>query len=348
MTMAEGAQMPGTTLHPGDTGAFAEASYRAIVDTACAAILVIREHGEVISFNPAAERLFGYREVEVIGRNVGLLIPGPQQDGPHRDAHDNALVRHRAADEQRSTGGSPQVEGLRKNGSVFPLALSVAEWSAGGQRYFTGIMRDLSEQLRAERLQQLLLAELNHRVKNTLAAVQAVVCQTLRNAPDVATARAALSGRLVALAKAHDILTRQSWDGADLADVIAETIAPHGGDARFSVGGDDARLTPKVALAMSMALHELCTNASKYGALSVETGHVAIETARTDSELRIVWRESRGPAVAAPDHRGFGSRMLAGLARDLEGEASFDFQPDGLVCTISAPLAVAEEAPAFA
>jgi PAS domain S-box-containing protein len=340
--MADGAEMPGTGRYRGCGCGVAEARYRAIVDTAGDAILVIDEHGGVISFNPAAERLFGYAEDEV-GHNVRLLMPGP-----HQDAHDDYLARYRATGEQRVIGVSPQVEGLRKDGRVFPLELTVAEWRDGGHRYFTGILRDISEKIQAERLQQLLLAELNHRVKNTLAAVQAVVCQTLRNAPDLAAARNALSGRLVALAKAHDILTRQSWDGAGLADVIAETIAPHGEGARFDISPTDARLTPKVALAMSMALHELCTNAAKYGALSVASGRVAIQTSRADGRLSIVWRESGGPAVAAPDHRGFGSRMLEGLARDLEGVATLDYRPEGLVCTVSAPLAVAEEAPPLA
>ena len=310
----------------------ADARYRAIVETVSDAILVIDEMGGVISFNPAAERLFGYAEHEVLGRNVRILTPGPLRDG---------LAR--AASGPWTIGVSPQALGLRKDGSTFPLELSLTGWRADGRGYFTGVMRDVSEQVRAQQLQQLLLGELNHRVKNSLAAVQAVVCQTLRNAPDLAAARDALNGRLVALAKGHDILTRQSWEGADLSEVISEAIEAHGAPDRFAVTPVDARLKPKVALAMSMALHELCTNAAKYGALSAEHGRVGIEIVRGRGKLHIVWRELGGPPVAEPTRKGFGSRMLEGLARDLEGEAQLDFQPGGLVCVITAPMAGAIE-----
>jgi PAS domain S-box-containing protein len=312
----------------------AEARYRAIVDTAVDAILVIDESGGVISFNPAAERLFGYAAGEVIGHNVRMLM-----GEPHHGAHDGYLARYRATGERRIIGVGRQVEGLRKDGSTFPLELSVAEWRADGRRYFTGVMRDISERVRAEQLQRLLLGELNHRVKNTLAAVQAVIGQTLRNAPDLETARRALDGRLVTLAKAHDILTRQNWEGADLAEVIAQAIEAHGRPGRFTVTQPDERLTPKAALALSMALHELCTNAAKYGALSTEAGSVGIEVSEAGDKLRIVWRERGGPKVAPPSRRGFGSRMIEGLARDLDGAAELQFAPDGLVCVITAPSA---------
>jgi len=316
----------------GEDLAGVDARYRAIVETVSDAILVIDETGEVISFNPAAERLFGYAEPEVVGRNLRALTRGPLHDNPSR-----------AAGAPWTIGVSPQVEGVCKDGSTFPLELTLTGWRADGKGYFTGVVRDVSEQVRAQRLQHLLLGELNHRVKNSLAAVQAVVCQTLRNAPDLAAARDALNGRLVALAKGHDILTRQSWEGADLSEVISEAIEAHGAPDRFAVTPADARLKPKVALAMSMALHELCTNAAKYGALSAEHGRVGIEIVRGRGKLHIVWRELGGPPVAEPTRKGFGSRMLEGLARDLEGEAQLDFQPEGLVCVITAPMAGAIE-----
>ncbi|HEY1750922.1 MAG TPA: PAS domain S-box protein [Caulobacteraceae bacterium] len=308
----------------------AEARYRAIVDTAVDAILVVDDGGTVISFNPAAERLFGYRADEIIGRSVRLLAP---------PGHACARRDHLPDGERPAVGGGRRVEGLRKDGSVCPLELSVAEWRADGRRYFTGVLRDISERLRAEESQRLLLGELNHRVKNSLATVQAVVGNTLRHATDLEGAREALNGRLLALAKGHDILTRESWEGADLADVIDEAIDTHGEPERFSVETLRQRLSPKVALAMSMALYELCTNAAKYGALSVEGGRVSIAVTRQGGALNIVWREIGGPPVEPPTRRGFGSRMLQGLARDLEGAARLDFAPDGLVCVITAPLA---------
>jgi PAS domain S-box-containing protein len=329
-TLLAGERQP---IHAASALTGAEARYRAIVDTAVDAILVIDEAGSVISFNPAAERLFGYAADEVIGRNVRMLMPQP-----HHGAHDEYLSRYRATGERRIIGIGRQVEGLRKDGGAFPLELSVAEWRADGRRYFTGVMRDISERVRAEELQRLLLGELNHRVKNSLAAVQAVVGQTLRTATDLEGAREALNGRLVALAKGHDILTRENWEGADLADVIDEAIETQGQPERFTVTRPDERLTPKAALAMSMALHELCTNASKYGALSAEGGRVTISVSRDAGRLCIVWRELGGPRVEPPTRRGFGSRMIEGLARDLEGSAKLEFRPDGLVCSITAPI----------
>jgi PAS domain S-box-containing protein len=327
------AETAAQTAHAG-AAMGADARYRAIVETVSDAILVIDEAGAVITFNPAAERLFGYAEHEVVGRCVLNLTPGPPRDD---------LTGHAGA--PWTIGVSAQIEGLRKDGSTFPMELSLTGWRADGHGYFTGVVRDVSEQVRAQRLQQLLLGELNHRVKNSLAAVQAVACQTLRNAPDLAAAQEALNSRLVALAKGHDILTRQSWEGADLSEVISEAIEAHGAPERFAVAPVDARLTPKVALAMSMALHELCTNAAKYGALSTDRGGVDIEITRGRNKLRIVWREHGGPSVAEPTRKGFGSRMLEGLARDLEGEARLDFQSEGLVCVIAAPMAGSPDPP---
>jgi two-component sensor histidine kinase len=174
-------------------------------------------------------------------------------------------------------------------------------------------------------------------VKNTLATVQAVAGQTLRNAQDLEQARHGLTARLLALARGHDVLTRESWGGADLADIVASAVAA-GDRRRFHIEGPHARLSPKSVLALSMSLHELFTNAAKYGALSTDAGTVAITWTRDGDNLTVVWRESGGPPVAAPRRRGFGSRMIDALARDLNGVARLDFRPEGLVCTIEAHL----------
>jgi PAS domain S-box-containing protein len=237
--------------------------------------VVIDEVGNVEAFNPAAERLFGYAAQEIIGRNVRVLMPEP-----YHGEHDGYLARYRQTGERRIIGIGREVAGLRRDGSTFPLELSIAEWREGGRRFFTGVMRDITERRRAEELQRLLVNELNHRVKNTLATVQSVAGQTLRNAADLDGARNSLTTRLLALARAHDLLTRESWDGAELRDVVASLIASHGDAERFAVQGPAFRLAPKAALALSMALHELMTNATKYGALSNDAGRVALSWAR--------------------------------------------------------------------
>jgi PAS domain S-box-containing protein len=315
-----------------------EARYRAIVDTAVDAIVVIDEVGDIEAFNPAAERLFGYAAGEIIGRNVRVLMPDPDQT-----AHDSYLGRYRDTGERRIIGIGREVHGQRSDGTTFPLELSIAEWRDGGTRYFTGVMRDVTERKRAEELQRLLVNELNHRVKNTLATVQSVAGQTLRNASDLLDARESLTTRLLALARAHDILTHESWEGADLRDVVASLINSHGDAARFEITGPSVRLAPKAALSLSLALHELMTNATKYGALSNEPGHVVLtwdRTAEADAErLNLRWEEIDGPSVSTPSRQGFGSRLITGgLARELGGDVRLEYPSAGVVCTINATL----------
>ncbi|PVE23826.1 hypothetical protein DC522_13715 [Microvirga sp. KLBC 81] len=208
-----------------------------------------------------------------------------------------------------------------------------------------GVALDITDRKRAEEHQQLLINELNHRVKNTLTTVQSIVTQSLRNASTTMEARDAVEGRLFALSRAHDVLTRENWDGAYLREVIAHAVEPfqgNGGD-RFEVSGNDIRLPPRIALAIAMAIQELGTNAVKYGALSNETGRVAIKWTIEDQEgaphLRMVWEEMDGPSVVEPQRRGFGTRLIErSLAQELNGSVEITFARSGVVCTINAPL----------
>lgn len=208
-----------------------------------------------------------------------------------------------------------------------------------------GTDTDITERKTYERQLRLLINELNHRVKNTLATVQSIAGQTLRCSGDIDEARARFEERLVALAHAHDILTKESWEGAVLRDIIETTTAPHRstGAERFILAGPHVRLPPQYALALAMALHELCTNAAKYGALSVREGKVMIAWEVTESEgarkFRICWQEIGGPPVTPPSRRGFGTRLIEqGLHRDLEGSVKMQFAPEGAICVIEAPL----------
>ncbi len=200
------------------------------------------------------------------------------------------------------------------------------------------VQTDISERKRDEARQRLLINELNHRVKNTLATIQSIASQTLRNAPSLAQAQADFENRLLALSRAHDILTRRTWEGAGVAEIVASAIQPYG-DSRFQVDGPPRTLPPQTALSVAMALHELGTNAAKYGALSSPAGQVEIRWALEDRSLRLVWRERDGPAVTPPTRQGFGSRLIErGLARELNGEVRLEFARTGVVCEILAPL----------
>ena len=218
---------------------------------------------------------------------------------------------------------------------------------AGACVRVVGATVDITERKKAELHLRLLVNELNHRVKNSLATIQAIAGQTFHAARSLPQAQEAFSARIVALAEAHDLLTRENWEGAELSDLLGRLQALHGAPGRFSFDGPPVRLSPRMALSLSMALHELATNAVKYGALSTLNGQVRIAwsvrpksgTATGAPRLVLTWIESGGPPVSPPTRRGFGSRLIErGLAAELSGEARIDFEPEGVVCRIEAGL----------
>ena len=197
---------------------------------------------------------------------------------------------------------------------------------------------DITDRVRAEAQQKLLLDELNHRVKNTLATVQSIAAQTLRGHPDPEAFREAFEARLLALSATHDILTASSWRGASLRDVLAVEFRPYGAE-RYAFEGPDVALSATEAVALGLLFHELATNAAKYGALSCAEGCVRVTWRVEGGRLSLTWREEGGPKVIAPTRRGFGSRLIErSLQGDIGGEASLDFREAGLTCEISLPL----------
>lgn len=192
---------------------------------------------------------------------------------------------------------------------------------------------------------KLLLSELDHRCKNTLAAVQSIADQTLRRAVSPAHFVEAFNGRIGALSRAHELLTRGDWGHAALADVVGQALTPFCGvgGLRLAVSGPDVRLAPETAVAMHMTVHELAVNATKYGALSVEGGRLDVtwdvDRRQTPEVLEFRWVERGGPPVATPGARGFGSRLIEqGVAKELDGEAQILFDPDGVQFQLRAPL----------
>ena len=178
-------------------------------------------------------------------------------------------------------------------------------------------------------------------MKNSLATVQSLAQQSLRGTDDIAKGRALFEGRLIALSKAHDILTRGHWEAADVPLLVSEAMAPYRGAGRIQFEGPAVKLAPQAALALSMALHELATNALKHGALSVAGGRVEIDWRQDQPKhFRLEWRESGGPNVSPPARRGFGTRLIEqGLAADLGGQVALEFAPEGLRCIITGPVA---------
>jgi two-component sensor histidine kinase len=235
------------------------------------------------------------------------------------------------------------------------LCVSSAPVLSGGEAFAVSTFHDVSERKRSEENLRLLIHELNHRVKNTLATVQSIAAQSFREletsaAESAATGiRDAFEARIFALARAHDVLTRENWESAGLDEIIREAVAPYrGGTARtnqFLIEGPDLRLTPKVVLSLSMAVHELCTNAMKYGALSQPGGRVRIvwstQAASATPMLFLRWTEQDGPPVTPPTRCGFGTRLIQrSLARELDGDVTLAYEPTGFTCTIEIPLSL--------
>ncbi len=196
----------------------------------------------------------------------------------------------------------------------------------------------------AERLQRLLLEELHHRVKNTLATVMAIASQSLKNATDLEQGREAISHRLIALGRAHDLLLQSNWTSANLSAIVRAAIEPFDthDTKRFVVQGVEIDVGPAAVLALAMALNELCTNAVKYGALSNAKGHVEITSVLDEDAQRfkLIWEEKDGPTVKEPTRRGFGTRLIENsLARLLHGDARLRFEPSGVICEFDFPLA---------
>lgn len=264
----------------------------------------------------------------------------------------NDRERMRAAIEEAI--GSPQANKLSIQCQIMRTRDAGSRWiHSNGQAYFegahcvrfVGVIEDITEQKALEQHLRLLVNELNHRVKNSLAVVQAIALQTFRGDASMPRAVKAFSSRISALAKTHDLLTEDNWSGThlqDIAGLIAETAT--GSDpARLSFSGPELRLPPKLAVSLSLALHELATNAAKYGSLSNETGTVhlnwQLQPGAEGLWLSLRWQESGGPQVARPTRHGFGLRVLERvLPADLNGRVKLEFPAGGLVCTIEAPL----------
>jgi PAS domain S-box-containing protein len=201
-----------------------------------------------------------------------------------------------------------------------------------------GASRDLTEMKQAEAQQRLLLNELNHHVKNTLATIHAITAQTLRGAPDLPSARQAVEQRIRSMAQAHDLLTMRAWTGASLTDVITRALNAFS-PAQVTMSGPYLDVTPKHALALSLAVHELATNAIKYGSLTRGEGRVAVQWFVQEGLLTLHWEERGGPTVTPPTRKGFGTRLLEDiLIRDLGGSTELYYDPSGLRCTITAAL----------
>jgi two-component sensor histidine kinase len=244
--------------------------------------------------------------------------------------------------EGRSIRGAEAIaerpDGSRVSFIPYPTPLRNAQGEIVGA---INMLVDISDRKEAETRQRVLIDELNHRVKNTLATVQSLAHQTARHATTLDAFVETFEGRVLALAKVHDLLTKRHWLNAPLKSLIEDILAPHAeGEARTRISGPAAELKPAAALSLTMALNELTTNAAKYGALSRDTGVLSVQwELHEDRVLRLEWTEQGGPAVLTPHRLGFGTRLMQRcIERDLDGHFDLQFQPSGLRCYMTIPL----------
>jgi PAS domain S-box-containing protein len=308
----------------------------AIIESSYDAILSTDLGMRITSWNEGAERLYGYTAVEAIGTSVTMLVPG---DRPEEETRIIERIRRGERIEPHET------KRRHKDGRLIEVSLTVSP-VCDEHGHIVGaskIARDITLRKEAERLQTVLMVEMKHRVKNVLATVQAVARQTFGSDPMLGPASELFESRLLSLAGAHDLISRERWDGADLSAVVERVLAPYRRE-KFQIGGPQLWLAPKVVLAMALALHELTTNAAKYGALAHPKGQVLVtweirEDVPDAPRFVLRWEERDGPTVHLPRHKGFGSRLIEGiLASELNGRVDLAYRPSGLVCTVEAPL----------
>lgn len=304
-----------------------------IVENSDDAIISKDLNSTIVSWNRGAQRIFGYTPDEIIGRPVTDLMP-PELQGEEPGILER-IRRGERIEHYETTR-------RRKDGSDIDISLTVSPVRDASGKIVgaSKIARDVTDRKRAEAQRTLLINELNHRVKNTLATVQSLAVQTLRNTERSADARDLFQARIAALSRAHDLLTQENWQGASLHAVVDRAFAPfRSGVDRFASSGPALQLSPKQALAISIALHELATNAAKYGALSNETGRVDVSWDISDGDVTLVWLESGGPAVVQPTRSGFGTRLIErNLAQDLGGEAGIEYLPAGVRARMTTSL----------
>lgn len=307
----------------------------AIVSSSDDAIISKTLDGIITSWNASAERIFGYTADEMIGRPITTVIP-----------HELLSEETHIISQLRKGQRVEHFETVRvgKDGRRIDLSITVSPMldAQGNIIGASKVARDISDRKRAQEVQRLLIDELNHRIKNTLATVQAIAQQTLRRAPDPQSFVQSFNGRIQAMARAHGLLTGNSFQSAEMSEIAREQLAIEGWDrSRIHWSGPIVRLEAQPALHLSLVLHELGTNARKHGALSTEQGRVnirwAIEPGDTPT-LRLVWEESGGPLVTPPVKRGFGSALIEQSLLAHGSVVDIVYAPAGLRCELSLPL----------
>jgi PAS domain S-box-containing protein len=300
-----------------------------IVESSDDAIISKNLDGIITSWNTGAERVFGYTAEEAIGKPITIVIPQNRQDEERV-----ILTRIRRGERIDHFETIRQ----RKHGSLIVVSLTVSpvKNTEGKIVGASKIARDITEQKRSQEQIATLAREAEHRSKNVLASVQAAV--NLSQSDTAEGLKQAIEGRIRALANVHSLFVDTRWIGADLSTIAKQELAPYSekDEGRVHIDGPSILLEPNAAQAIAVAVHELSTNAAKYGSLSGSMGQIELKWVHeADGQLILRWREMGGPAVQIPSHRGFGSRVIERMIGQLKGNARFDWRREGLVCEIT-------------
>ena len=314
----------------------------AVLDNASVAVFVMDEQQHCIYMNPAAEALTGYTLAETHGRPLHDVVHHTYPDGRPFPIHECAIDR--AFPKNNKEQGEEVF--VHKDGSFYPIAFTASPIRNEDAKTIGTIIevRDISSEKVAKERQALLINELHHRVKNTLSTVQSVMNFTIRTSDNMETFQRGMTGRLSSLARSHTLLTDNEWAGADLQKIIRAELEPYDDGTRLTLDGTHVSLPVDAAVPLAMAVHELTTNAVKYGALSVPEGQVTIGWTTEQTEggtmLHLEWVERNGPPVAPPTRRGFGSTLLDRvLAGQLGGSVQVNYPPEGARVRIRAVIA---------
>jgi len=301
----------------------------AIVESSHDAIISKSLDGTITSWNNGAERLFGYAAEEIIGKPVRILIPPDRQD------EEDAIIARVSSGERIEHYETVR---LCKDGRSIEISLTVSPIRDAQGKIIgaSKIARDISERRRTEAHVAILAREAEHRAKNILATVQATVHLSQSDTPE--GLKQAIEGRIQALAKVHTLFVQSGWRGAELHSLVTQELSPYcqDGETRVRSDGPNVLLEPQMAQTIAVTLHELATNAAKYGALSAAKGRVQLRWSHA-SPLVLRWTEIGGPLVKPPTRQGFGTRAMGALISQFKGEIHFDWRAEGLACEIVLP-----------
>jgi PAS domain S-box-containing protein len=307
---------------------------RILLESAPNGFVLVDENGIIKLVNASAEKLFGYSREELAGRKIEALVP-EQYVVEHR----RVRTAYQEKPEARPMGLGRDLSGRRKDGSEFPVEIGLNPVGQDGRPAVLATVMDISARKQTEEHQRLIIGELEHRTRNLFAVVQAVITNSLKDARTVAEASYVLGGRVKALSQAYAILDDTAWKGASLAQIIAGQSVLD--TKRVTVDGCEIAITPRVAQQFAMIIHELATNALKYGALSSPDGRVSIscktERYNGGGSFAFLWKETGGPRVSPPTRRGFGSVILLEAAEQF-GNVTVNYPPEGLIYQLQLDL----------